>query len=188
MGERLAVEKARSQRIFKREDDMSKRYEWKDLLDAYIKAQRRHYVHEDFTKYYKGHLAALEEAFGVSVSVERVRNPGVRALWVPFQGALASFLSIRTPWDNVLEDSLTNRVIDERLGEQGKQIRRLEADVSQAIQLSKVVHLELLEELFNVLWGPITQVVTSEDLLKLGFDDSKEPQYLDYVDHLWGIE
>lgn len=167
---------------------MSKQYEWKDLLEAYIKAQHRHYIHEDFSKYYKGHLAALEQAIGITITPDGVRNPNVRALWLPFQGALASYLSIQTPWDNVLEDGLTNRIIDERLGEQGKRIRKLETDVSQAIQLSKAVHLELLGELFNVLWGPITQVVTSEHLLKLGFDDSKEPQYLDYVDYLWGIE
>lgn len=167
---------------------MSKRYEWKDLLDAYMKASRRHHIHEDFSKYYKAQRAALEQAFGVTISMNEVRDPSVRALWFPFQGTLASYLSIQTPWDNVLEDSLTNRVIDERLGERGKRIRRLESDVSQAIQLSKAMHLELLEELFNVLWGPINSAVTSEDLLQQGFDDSKEPQFSDYIDHYWGIE
>ena len=188
MGERLAVEKVRSQRIFKREDDMSKRYEQKDLLDVYVKAQSRNHMHEDFSKYYKRHLAALEKAFGISISLAGVRNPGVKGLWFLFQGVLGSYLSIQTPWDNVLEDSLTNRIIDERLGEQGKRIRRLEADVGQAIQLSKAVHLELLGELFKVMWGPITRVVTSEELLQRGFDDSKEPQFKDYIDQYWGIE
>lgn len=36
------------------------------------------------------------------------------------------------------------------------------------------------DQLFQLLWGAITTFVTSQQLQLLGFDDSQEPNWLDY--------
>jgi hypothetical protein len=42
----------------------------------------------------------------------------------------------------------------------------------------------MLHALFVAIFGPVDRVVTSEDLRRDGFDDSKEPDLADYDDYM----
>ena len=54
----------------------------------------------------------------------------------------------------------------------------------QANATSETAHREMLYALFTAIFGERSQVVTSEELQLVGFDDSKEPDMRDYYDYL----
>ena len=68
----------------------------------------------------------------------------------------------------------------DRLGERADSIKTYEALIQRATETSHEAHLHLLDELFDLLWGEIETVVTSEQLRQLGFDDAQEPKWWDY--------
>jgi hypothetical protein len=157
---------------------MDKRYDRAALIQAYI-ATKEPYGHDDFKRFYAERLAALERAFGLSLSHDGARNREYAALWMLFRATADSYLSIRTPRSNFMDDSLIN-VKMESLGTRADSINTYEALIIRATETSREAHLHMLDELFKVLWGEIDTVVTSKQLRKLGFDDSQEPNWLDY--------
>jgi hypothetical protein len=158
-------------------------YDQTALIHAYIQANQAHYLHEDFKTYSVGLLNALQHAFGITITFDGVLDQEARALWMLFHATTQSLLSIRSPRSNFLDDSLINMRL-ERLGERGKRITNIEATIHHANTLSKTAHLQLLDALFSLLWGSTDTIVTSDDLRQLGFDDTKEPQFRDYIDYL----
>jgi len=48
----------------------------------------------------------------------------------------------------------------------------------------KQKYRQLLYELFALIYGKTELTFTSEDLLRVGFDDGKEPDLSDYDDYL----
>jgi hypothetical protein len=158
---------------------MDKRYDRAALIQAYIDTQRPKYVHDDFKRFYTERLAALERAFDVRLNFEAAKNIENRALWTLFHATAKSYLSVRTPRSYFLEDTIVNSALD-RLGDQARSMHTYEALIGRATETSREAHLHMLDELFTLLWGEIETVVTSERLRQLGFDDSLEPNWLDY--------
>jgi hypothetical protein len=159
-----------------------KTYDQAALIEAYIAANRTDYLHEDFTTYYKALLATLEQAFGLLVSSQGIRRAEVRPLWLLFQSTMRSYLAIKTTRSGFLEAGLLEKRLDE-LGDEALPIRQAEQTISRLAEESRAAHLQLLADLFTVLFGPLEKVVTSADLQALGFDDSKEPSISDYWDY-----
>jgi hypothetical protein len=159
-----------------------KTYDQASLIEAYIAAQRTDYLHEDFTTYYKALLDALEQAFGMLVSSQAIRRAEVRPLWLLFQSTTHSYLSIKTTRSGFLEAGLIDKRFDE-LGDEALPIRQAEQTIMRLAEENRATHLQLLADLFTILFGPLEKVVTSAELLALGFDDSKEPSLSDYWDY-----
>lgn len=153
------------------------------LVGAYVEAQREPYPHEDFAAFRRARLAALEAAFGVHISEDGVRSPNGRLLFVVFKSVVASYLRIRYSGDGVLEGGLLETAIDRadtpELGIRAKQ-SRIHSLLAQCAQ----EQADLLDSLFTAIWGNSERVVTSEDLVALGFDDTKEPRIEDYYDRI----
>jgi hypothetical protein len=158
-------------------------YDRTALIRAYLQANQPQYLHEDFKTYSTGLLTALQQAFGIVLSYDGVQNSGAGALWMLFRATAQSYLSIQSPRSHFIDDTLITVTL-ERLGEQGKQITALETTIQQAISTSATAHLDLLDELFVLLWGATDRLVTSDDLQQGGFDDTQEPKFSDYVDYL----
>jgi len=54
----------------------------------------------------------------------------------------------------------------------------------EANKASAAAHREILHKLFLVIFGECQRIVTSEDLCAIGFDDSKEPDIVNYYDDM----
>lgn len=64
---------------------MEKRYDRRDLVLAYIEANKKYYPGDDtFEQFAKDRLAALEQAFGVSLTHQGVRNRQISAMIMLF--------------------------------------------------------------------------------------------------------
>ena len=161
----------------------TKQYDRTAFIRAYIDASQLDYLHEDFRTYYKGLLDALQRAFDITFSLNGVRNREAAALWVLFHATVRSYQNIQTPRSGFIEDTLLNSTLD-RLGERGEPIVALEETIRTTATSNKETHWRLLDELFLLLWGPVDTVVTSKDLLEIGFDDTKEPKKSDYLDYM----
>lgn len=115
--------------------------------------------------------------------MDGVSDPSARCLWMLFSAAVDSYLGLRSPRDGFLEDTLINGTID-RLGESGSQIREAETKLHTHIGECRDASIEMLTQLFIVLWGRIERPVSSADLMTSTFDDSKEPRLSDYYDEM----
>ena len=160
-----------------------KMYDERAVVLAYIDAQRPPYPHEDFRLFRRARLEALERAYRISISMDGVVDPSARSLWMLFSAAVDSYLGLRSPRDGFLEDSLINGTID-GLGESGSQIREVEAKLHTHLRECRDASIEMLTQLFIVLWGRIERPVSSADLRTSTFDDSKEPRLSDYYDEM----
>jgi len=158
-------------------------YDERAVVLAYIDAQRPPYPHEDFRRFRRARLQALENAFGIDISMKGVIAQQARSLWVLFSAAVDSYLGLRSPRDNFLEDSLINTALD-RLGAAGLELRDAEAKLVVRLQECRAAHLDFLTRLFLLLWGPIERPLNSADLLAFNFDDSREPRLSDYYDEM----
>jgi hypothetical protein len=160
-----------------------KMYDERAVVLAYIDAQRPPYPHEDFRLFRQARLEALQRAYRISISMDGVTDPSARSLWILFSAAVDSYLGLRSPRDGFLEDSLINGTID-GLGESGSHLRQVEAKLHSHLRECRDASIEMLIQLFIVLWGRIEQPVSSADLRTLTFDDSKEPRLSDYYDEM----
>jgi hypothetical protein len=160
-----------------------KTYDERAVVLAYIDAQRPPYPHEDFRLFRRARLDALEHAYRIRISMEGVRDPSARSLWMLFSAAVNTYLGLRSPRDGFLEDSFINRTLD-ALGESGLQIKELETKLSTHVNDCRDANVEMLTRLFIVLWGRIEQPVSSVDLRTPTFDDSNEPLLSDYYDEM----
>jgi hypothetical protein len=158
---------------------VSKVYDSRAVVLAYVDAQRPPYPHEDFRTFRRARVRALESAYGIRTSVDGASSP---PLWMLFNATVQSYLGLGGPRAGFLDDSLINTTL-ERLDSQG-QLRETEVRLHTHLEQCRELHLELLEGLFALLWGPIRDPVTVERLRELGFDEAKEPQWIDYVDDM----
>jgi hypothetical protein len=90
-------------------------------------------------------------------------------------------LAIRSPWSNYTEDTLLTRKLEES-GEPGRIVEKCRKIILESNTASEGAHREILYALFVEIFGECDRVVTSEELLQSGFDDSKEPNISDYPD------
>src|SRR5215831_18767170 len=160
-----------------------KMYDERAVVLAYVDAQRPPYPHEDFRRFRRARLEALEHAYGISLSMDGVVDRSARSLWMLFSAAVDSYLGLRSPRDGFLEDSLINETID-GLNESGLQIREVEAKLHAHLDDCRDANIEMLTRLFIILWGRIERPVSSADLRTSTFDDSKEPRLSDYYDEM----
>jgi len=56
--------------------------------------------------------------------------------------------------------------------------------IGEANLASEAAHREMLDALFQAIFGVCRRVVTSEELLAAGFDDSREPNFADIYDNM----
>ena len=157
-------------------------YDFNSLIEVYARTKRSHVPHSDFRDYYSSLLAALEPLFGVRLTREGL-SFHQRVLWMRFASTVDSLLRITTPWDNTLEDGLLHTVL-RGCGDAGQRYYRAAAVVGEATLASEAAHREMLAALFVAIFGGCPQVVTSEELRGIGFDDSREPDISDYFDCL----
>lgn len=160
-----------------------KTYGVREFVLAYIDAQRPPWPHEDFRAFRRARLAALESAFKINLSFEGLPPTAPRVLWMLFSATVQSFLRIRGPRADFLEDGLLNSTI-ERLDTPALKLKETEARLFLHLQEARNAHLELLDGLFVALWGVIEHPVSSSDLARLGFDDAAEPKLSDYYDKM----
>ena len=156
-------------------------YDFRVLIDAYIYTRRRDFIHRDFEEYYSGLLQALERDFGIRMSGETLTFDQ-RVVWSLFVNTVGSLLSVQTPWSDYLETGLLITKL-EGAGELGQAILESSRAIAGAARVSTDAHRAMLDALFVLVHGKVDRVVTSEDLQRAGFDDSKEPDFAKY-DHL----
>jgi hypothetical protein len=154
-----------------------KSYDYKALMQACIDADRMDYVHEDFERYYKGLLESLKSLFQISFTStdfagkdERIRRISSLIL---FGASVRNYNAISHPWSGWLEGPLH---VDDVWDKYGHKLLDLNRE-------SKETVLALMDELFQIMYGRVDKIVTSEMLLEIGFDDSKEPKISDYYDY-----
>jgi len=161
---------------------LSRPYDCRALVEVYVRTQRRTYAHEDFPNYYRGLLTALEKEFGLQMS-DAGLDFSQRVLWMLFQSTTGSLLQIGTPWDRYLEASLLHKKLEES-GEPGRKVMAATDRIFAASSASKSAHYDMLHALFHAIFGVVDRVVTSEQLVEAGFDDSKEPDFSNYIGDL----
>ncbi|MEL6268214.1 MAG: hypothetical protein AAFV33_01795 [Chloroflexota bacterium] len=159
-------------------------YTYKSLIEAYIETQKKQ-PHPDFDRYYDARLDALERAFDLPLSEKRMfadgAPPRAQGLWIIFADAVASYVSIRTPWDTFLESGAVLHRL-QGWGQHKQKMFEYAYRISGIARENQAVHLEMIELLFHMMHGEVDTVVTSDDLLELGFDDTTEPRLVDYPD------
>ena len=152
-----------------------------NLIEAIIEVRRTDHPHKDFEVCHKRLLEVLQRAFNLEFSMDGVQKSGVTAIWFLFSQTVDSYLHLNTR-DGVLEAGLMEIQI-ERLNDVGQSINAKRSSIHELKQQSSRVHLELLNELFDVLWDFPEKPVTMDDLRALGFHLEK-PQIQDYWDEM----
>ncbi|OWK34426.1 hypothetical protein [Fimbriiglobus ruber] len=160
---------------------LNRPYDYRVLIEAFIYT-RRNFVHEDFTNYYTGLLRALEEMFEVRLNREYL-SFDQKVLWMLFESTLRSLLQISSPWEGYIDDTLLHTKLQAR-GEQGQEVYRANAAIAEAREASESSHRLMLYALFIAIFGDRPRVVTSDELVLMGFDDSREPDMTNYYDDL----
>jgi hypothetical protein len=72
----------------------------------------------------------------------------------------------------------------EESGELGRVVDRASTAIGESNKESEAAHRVMLNALFEAIFGECQRVVTSAELLAVGFDDSKEPDISNYYDHM----
>ncbi len=155
-------------------------YDYRVLIEAYIYTQRKNFIHEDFSNYYAGLLEALQPRFGIRFSRDDLDHKQ-RVFWFLFQSTIRSLLEITNPWAGFLEAGLIHLRLEES-GEAGHVVHGASNRILEANTTSEAAHREIIYTLFHLIFGECPQIVTSEELLEAGFDDSIEPDISDYYD------
>ncbi|MEP7289705.1 MAG: hypothetical protein ABI947_28470 [Chloroflexota bacterium] len=165
---------------------MNKNYTYKELLETYLKLPQVSGIHPDFQDYYSGLLMTLEILFDVKVDIGR---PGSRSgrdwtLAVVYDNLIKRIRAgyVSGSW---MEGGPYVTLFD--MAEQNPE-RKIALQVFNNV-IEQERHLrqsyyELLYQLFDIFFGKTDLRFTSEDLLRVGFDDSKEPDIKDYDDYL----
>ena len=157
-------------------------YDFRVLIEVYIYTRRKNYVHPDFLVYYNGLLQALQRAFDIQLKPEGLVFRQ-RILWGLFENTVLSLLQITSPWSGYLEAGLVLKKLDES-GVNGQEVHRASAIIGKSNTDSEAAHRDMLYALFVAIYGECNKVLTSEELLLAGFDDSKEPDIKDYYDYM----
>jgi len=158
-------------------------YDYHVLIEAYIYTQRTDFVHVDFTNYYAALLSALEQQFGLRLHYDTLTTMRQRVFWMHFQSTIRSLLQITHPWADYLEDTLLTEKLRE-LPEVDRTVADAGQTISTANASSKAAHRDILYALFPAIFGDHPRIVSSTDLLAAGFDDSREPDSINYYDNM----
>jgi hypothetical protein len=168
---------------------MSKTYDYKDLIDAHVKIPQRDYIHVDFRNYYTELVAKLEQLFEVKLltpdSMPANYDSSHWPLWVLFENTVDAIRRSGVEGSGWIEGGPYASLwrLKESNPQADKAIVTLE-DVRAKEAILKQQYRQLLYDLFAVFFGKTELRFTSADLLKIGFDDTKEPQLNEY-DEYW---
>jgi len=157
---------------------LNRPYDFRVLIEAFVYTRRQDFLHEDFSTYYAGLLRALEGLFGIRLSRDGLPFDHL-VLWGLFESVTASLLRITHPWDGYLEDGLLNRKLVEA-GAQGVAVYQASSVIAESNKASEAAHKDMLYALFFAIFGQCKRVVTSEELKAVGFDDTLEPDTVNY--------
>lgn len=157
-------------------------YDYQVLIETYIYTHRTNFVHTDFTSYYASLLEALQARFGIRQERESLSFDH-SVLWSLFDNTVRSLLQITDPWASYLEAGLIHKKLEES-GEHGRIVDRASAIIWETNTQSEKAHREILDALFKAIFGECQLIMTSEQLRENGFDDSKEPDIVNYYDHM----
>ncbi|MDB4932348.1 MAG: hypothetical protein JWM10_4832 [Myxococcaceae bacterium] len=158
-------------------------YDERAVVLAYVDAQRPPYPHENFRRFRQQRLRALEQAYGIRVSLEGAKAMRATALWMLFDATVNTYLGLKDPRSAFLEAGLIESKID-GLGAAGREIRAVEERLYAHLQGCREAHVELLTRLFVHIWGPIGRPLGPGDLAAYSFDESAEPKLSDYYDDM----
>ena len=159
-------------------------YDYRVLIEAYIYSKRPDFVNRPaYSTYYASLLEALERQFGIQMSTKRLTTVPQKVFWLLFQTTVRSLLQITSPWADFIDESLLVIKLNEN-GELREIVDRASRAIGEANMASEAAHREMLDALFHAIFGVRQQVVTSEELLAAGFDDSREPNFTDFYDNM----
>jgi hypothetical protein len=158
-------------------------YDYHVLIEAYIYTQRTDFANlPAYSTYYASVLEALERQFEIRMSTEGLAFTQ-KVLWMLFQGTVRSLLRITSPWAEFLDETLLVKKLEEN-GELRRIVDHASRAIGEANMASEAAHREMLDALFQAIFGVCQRVVTSEELLAAGFDDSGEPNFADFYDYM----
>lgn len=158
---------------------LNRPYDFRMLIETYIYTQRKDFLHSDFNSYYAALLEVLQKQFAIRLSHEGLTTLPQRVFWMLFNSTVRSLLQITNPWANFLDETLLVSKLDENC-ELRSLVNRASGVIGEANKASEAAHREMLWALFEAIFGKCQLVVTSQDLLASGFDDSKEPEIANY--------
>jgi hypothetical protein len=161
---------------------ISKPYDYKSFIEVYIYTKRQDFPHQDSKEYYSKLLEKLEGLFGIQISEDPPTFDG-QLFRVLFNSTVESVLTIKTPVDGYLEAGLLWRKLEQK-SELNKIIHDSMRTISQATERSQLAYREILYALFRCIYGDVDTIITSSQLEAVGFNDSKEPKYVDYLENL----
>lgn len=154
-------------------------YDWRTLIEVYIHAKQERSIPAPLRQtYYTDLLEALERLFEVRLSEEAIlfdKQP----LWRLVDSTIVSLFRITSPWDGYLEGTPITRALMAN-AEAAEAMRRATQKIGEANVASEYAHRDLIHALFKAIFGEPRRVVTSEELARAGFDDSRE---LEIIDH-----
>lgn len=158
---------------------MSKTYTEKDMLILYATIDERAHIHEDFPNYRRELVEKLQELFDVNLSQPR-RNESL--LYLFRSTAKTYLLAGMNPLFSYLDATATYVELREQTGDMGLSAYDTLRGITKTCELKQQQYQQLLFQLYALMWERSGKVVTSEDLKKVGFDTSKEPDIGDYWD------
>lgn len=178
---------------------MSKIYDYKKMIQLYVSIPKYDYVHKDFRDYREKLVTVLEDIFGVipddkkdkSERLNDIENRVGNYGWsisILF-GVTIEYLRQSEKMGvvgNWLEGGPQSSLRQLRKKHSESIIDKIDIGIQSLYTHHKIVdetRYQLLYDIFVLFHGENNKIITSEDLLKLGFDDSKEPKISDYYDY-----
>lgn len=160
-------------------------YSREELLKAYFKAEEAKQWENDLLKPLKDDYIAFSDALQQAFEIQ-IEPKGYMLEYLPDKEKYLNILFINQQESyrqlssgNITEaGDLTNTL--KELGVQGEVILDRWAESEKLAHQLLEVRLEIMVMLADMMWPSPKESVTSEDLLAVGFDDSKRPSPLDY--------
>lgn len=154
-------------------------YDRTAFIEAYLASRHHQFPINERGRFLKARLRSLERAFGVHISENGLPPECPKSLYMIFQGAVEAYVALRTDQRDRQDTSVLNVQI-KQIGAPPIRSKPLASGLAEHHQASKQTLFEMVDKAFVMIWGPLDEVVRSEDLLRYGFDDSLEPEGSDY--------
>ncbi len=147
-------------------------FDLNDLVKSFVEHRRQHYQPE-LQDYHSRRFAAMQSAFGVTLSLDAILDFRKKALWFEFNVRADSYMGLTEP-SRILEGGLIEVQI-KQLGETGDHINTLRFKLFEMLEEVESHHLALLRLLLVAIWVPTREIVSTDDLKIFGFDPLELP-------------
>lgn len=154
-------------------------YDRTAFIEAYLASLQSHFPINERERFLKARFRSLEKAFGIQISQQGMPADCPPDLFMLFQGAVDAYLALRTNQHNLVDKSLWN-IQFKQIGAPPTSAKLFTSEPAEGYDASKQALFEMIDKTFVMIWGPLEQIVRSEDLLAYGFDDSLEADRSDY--------